>query len=50
MFKGVNIIALHNIEEDEELTFNYNDSEINMSSPFYVDNILVCGKIKHKLV
>lgn len=39
-----NIIALNNIQSGDEIKFNYNDSEINMANPFYVDNILVCGK------
>ena len=37
------LIALHDIKIGDEITFNYNDNEINMASPFYVDNILVSG-------
>lgn len=41
---NVNVIALHDISIDTEITFNYNTSEINMASPFYVDNKIVSGK------
>lgn len=41
---GCNVIAVCDINIDEELFFNYNDSEINMAVPFYVNNIYVCGK------
>jgi hypothetical protein len=40
---GKNVKALKSINIDDELTFNYNNTEINMACPFYVDNILVCG-------
>jgi hypothetical protein len=42
---GTNVTALRDIEIDEELAFNYNHNEINMASPFYVNNVLVNGKI-----
>lgn len=42
---NVNVVALVDIKEDEELAFNYNDNELKMASPFVVDNILVCGKL-----
>jgi SET domain-containing protein len=38
------VVALININEGDELTFNYNENEINMANPFYVDGQLVCGK------
>ena len=41
---NVNVIALHDIQFGEELAFNYNNTEINMASSFYVDNMLVNGK------
>jgi hypothetical protein len=41
--RGKQLIALCDINIDEEILFNYNDTEINMANPFYVDNILVCG-------
>ena len=41
---GNNVIAIKDINQYEEITFNYNDSEINMACPFEVDNIKVCGK------
>lgn len=37
------MIALKDIDIDEELSFNYNDSEINMANKFYVNGVLVCG-------
>ena len=39
-----NVIALRDIMINEEITFNYNDNEINMASPFYVNGKLVSGK------
>lgn len=38
------VIAIRDIMKYEEITFNYNDSEINMAEPFVVDGIKVCGK------
>lgn len=38
-----NVIALKNIEVEEEICFNYNVSEINMTCPFLVNDIIVCG-------
>lgn len=37
------VIALRDIKQFEEITFNYNDSEINMACPFEVDGKKVCG-------
>jgi len=42
--EGYKVIALRDIEKDEELTFNYNDSEINMACPFSVENKEVIGR------
>ena len=39
-----NLVALRNIDAGEELVFNYNDTEINMSNPFYINDQLVSGK------
>ena len=41
--KGYELIALCDINIDDEIFFNYNDTEINMANPFYDNNILVCG-------
>ena len=41
---GTSVIALVDIEIGDEIMFNYNNSEVNMCSPFYVDNVYVCGK------
>lgn len=40
---GVHLVAIRDLDADEEITFNYNDSEIEMACPFSVDGILVCG-------
>jgi hypothetical protein len=37
------LVALQDIEINDELFFNYNDTEINMANPFYADDTLVCG-------
>jgi len=39
-----NIIAIKEIKQYDEITFNYNESEINMANPFEVDGYEVCGK------
>jgi hypothetical protein len=41
--KDQSLVALCDIEIDDELFFNYNDTEINMAKPFYVNCVLVCG-------
>jgi hypothetical protein len=46
--RGSELIALCDIEIDDELFFNYNDTEINMANPFYVNDILVCGIKQNK--
>lgn len=40
------IIALRDIKPHEELTFNYNDSEVDIAYPFEVNGIMVTGKSK----
>lgn len=40
---GRNVIAINDINIGDEITFNYNVSEINMASPFYADGQLVSG-------
>lgn len=37
------VIAIKEINQYDEITFNYNESEINMKEPFIVDGIEVCG-------
>ena len=49
---GHNVVALRDIKVNDEITFNYNDSELKMATPFYVNNILVDGNdnnVKEKL-
>jgi SET domain len=41
---GYNVVALIDINIGDELTFNYNETEINMASPFVVNDVIVCGK------
>lgn len=42
---GKNVIAIKDINPDDELNFDYNSSEVNMSNPFMIDGIMVQGKI-----
>lgn len=44
IIENVNVKALIDIKDGDELTFNYNESEIDMAEPFYTDGKLVCGK------
>lgn len=41
---GFEIVALIDIKKNDELTFNYNDSEINMANVFEINGVLVCGQ------
>jgi hypothetical protein len=41
---GNKLISIQDINMYDELTFNYNDSELEMASPFEDDGVLVCGK------
>ena len=41
---GNKVVAIKNIFKNDEITFNYNESEIDMSEPFMSDGIYVCGK------
>lgn len=38
------VVALRDIKKYEEITFNYNESEINMACPFEINGVKVCGK------
>lgn len=38
------IVAKRDIKQYEEITFDYNESEINMAEPFEIDGVKVCGK------
>ncbi len=44
--EGNKLIAIKDINIYDEITFNYNDTEIEMACPFEDDGILVCGKKK----
>jgi hypothetical protein len=38
------VVAINNISKNDEITFNYNESEIKMAEPFFDNGISVCGK------
>jgi len=40
------LIAIKDINIHDEITFNYNETEVNMAYPFEDDGIQVCGKKK----
>ena len=44
---NINVVALVDIAADDEVMFNYNETEINMACPFYADNKLVNGNKKN---
>ena len=41
---GKNVVALRDIQENEELHFNYNDNETSMACPFQTAEGIVSGK------
>lgn len=43
IIKGVNVIAIKLISPGDELTFNYNHSELVMACPFTVNGVSVHG-------
>jgi SET domain-containing protein len=43
---GKNVVAIKDIHIGDELTFNYNDSEIEMANPFEINGKIVNGKKK----
>ena len=40
---GYNVVALVDVNNGDEITFNYNDSELTMAAPFTIDGQQVCG-------
>ena len=42
--ENINVIALKDLHDGDEITFNYNETDINMANTFYVDNVLVSGQ------
>ena len=42
--QGYNVVALIDINENDEITFNYNENEVTMAAPFTVNGRPVCGK------
>jgi SET domain-containing protein len=43
--QGYNVVALIDINENDEITFNYNDNELTMAAPFTVNGQSVSGKM-----
>ena len=41
---GINVVALRDINKDEELHFNYNENETRMACPFETEEGIVSGK------
>jgi len=42
---GKNVVAKNDIQCGDEITFDYNESEISMSAPFYTEyGEYICGK------
>ena len=42
--QGYNVVALIDINKNDEITFNYNENELTMAAPFTVNGQLVSGK------
>ncbi len=40
---GMNVVANIDITPGDEITFNYNDNELEMANPFMSDGQMVCG-------
>jgi len=41
---GYNVVALVDLNNGDEITFNYNDNEVTMAAPFTINGQHVCGK------
>jgi SET domain-containing protein len=46
--QGYNVVALIDINENDEITFNYNENELTMAAPFTVNGQQVCGNLNNK--
>jgi hypothetical protein len=46
--QGYNVVALIDINENDEITFNYNENELIMAAPFTVNGQKVCGNLNSK--
>ena len=46
---NINVVALHEINAGDELTFDYNINEINMAAPFMANGVLVSGNNTNKI-
>ena len=42
--EGLNVVALKDLQDGHEITFNYNETEINMANSFYLGDVFVSGK------
>jgi hypothetical protein len=48
VIENKNVVALINIKADEEVAFNYNDSEPKMAAPFSLNGVIVEGNMDIK--
>lgn len=48
IINGFDVVAIKEIFVGDEITFDYNRSELNMANPFYVDGIFVTGNDNNK--
>jgi hypothetical protein len=46
IINGYNIVAIRDLDINEEITFDYNTNELQMASPFVVEGKLVNGQRK----
>lgn len=44
------VVAIKPIKPFEEITFNYNETEVDMAHPFESDGITVCGLVRSSAV
>lgn len=44
MICGRHVIALHDLSCNTEITFDYNENEVNMANVFECEGKIVCGK------
>lgn len=45
--EGYNVVAINDISPGDEITFDYNASELAMACPFEIDGKMVCGSTNH---
>lgn len=47
--KSYELVAKVDMKEGDEITFDYNSSELGMANPFEVDGKMVCGSDDNKI-